>query len=476
MSDERFLYEQSMKRMLPDLEQVRKEILGKGLKKKSSTRWLVPVAACACACALLFTAFPESVEAVKMFFQRNFDVASYMRVPAEKRTEIGDVQAVIQAPAPVTDSKILLGAELPDWELISEDRKQNDFPAFDQSAFAWLKDAKAKVREVMYDGNRIIVTGQIKTAHPEAFYRDYMPIPEAKQWISMVGATLKLDSDAEGVQLAGGSGLQLDPAAYTEGEQGVLNANMEYIRQADVPFYVEFELANAPEGFKISDGITRVEVSMDINDGSVDQQGDVGKIAQLRFDTIFDATKGNTSNRTLDVQQQQTLDGKAIITLGSSNEKEHFYSNMEASLDGMELLVDQVESSQTGMRVRILEKLPPSWTEEMKQGYYYGYSAKYGGLKFKLLLDGTEQEILRPSGGSVGDNASEWNLEIPILPSELAGIQSIQLVPIIEYMTAFNGEPVPMGEKKAFTPSQDGSWEDTTEYTQLDKFALTIQG
>lgn len=445
-------------------------------RKKKQFRWLVPVGVCACACAVMFMAFPGTATAIQEFFQKTFSVSSYMNVSKEQRAAIPDVQEIIQQPEEIKNYEIQLGAEMPNWESISSVRAEYNFPAFAQSEFEWIKDIKPEVKEALYDGNNVIITGFLKTDHPEAFYGDYMEVQGENQNICLVGATLKAEQNGEAIELAGGGALQLDPAAYTENKEGLRTANMDYLQSAEgVPFCVQFELENNANISKLPNGLIHATITADINDGNIDPQGRVGMIAQIHFDTVFDASKGNETDRTIGTGQTQTLEGNAVITVAYEGEGRHVYGNMEASLKGMELSVDKVESTQTGMKIDISQTLPETWGKEIVDGYFNGYSPKFGGLKFQLMLDGIEQGIVRPSGGRTEEgNTAVWVLDIPILPTELESIQTMELVPIIEYMSAFNGQPVPLGDKKAFEASADGSWEDTTEYTQLDQYALSI--
>ncbi len=443
------------------LKQTKAKIDG---RRKKGFGFLVPVTACVCGVVVMLAAFPETADAIKEFFQKTFSVSSYMGTPQEERAAIADVEEVIQYPEQSGDYLVTLGPEIADWESIAAARQKYGFPAFAQQDFAWLKEIQPEVKEVLYDGNNVIVTGFLQTDHALAFYPSYMNAPDATQHVAFSGATLAYGS----ASIAGGADPQFYADTYSEDETG-RTADPEAVHaQGGIPFQAYFVLE---DGQALPDGTIDASLTLDINDGAVDDMGGVGKIAQVQLNLSFDATSGNATKETAEYAQTQAITGDAVITVHyDDGAGYHTYGNINMPLDGMEITAEKVETSQTGLAVYITETLPTAWSDEIKSGYMDGYSAKNGGLKFILVIDGQEQGIVRPSG-SVDHG---WLVEIPILPSELAEIDTLQLVPIIEYMAEFNGEAVPLDDQKTFDLPEDEGWDDTTEHTRLDAFTLEI--
>ncbi len=449
---------------------------------KKSKLWLIPVAACACALAVTFTAFPETADAVKAFFQKAFSLSSYMGTPQEQRVTVPEVEQAIQHPEPAEQFEIQLGEEMANWGEISAAREEFGFSPFDAEAFAWLKEIKPEVKEVLFDGSNIVVTGFVATDNPLPFFASSMEAPDASQRVSLVGAVLEYEEAGQQMQVPGVCNLQLDGEASSLSESdGMRIANEDYIlAQGGVPFMAEFRLAdentfpglNIPES--LPEGMLEATMSVEINDDTVDDMSTVGVIGKAVFDVSFDTSEGSRpAQPQLDTQEGQAhaITGRAVTTLVYDDN--FTFGNRELSYDGVEITIDKVESSLDRVKVCLTQTLPEGWDEETRAAYIAANTEYRLGLNFLAMVDGEEwghgsMTLTGTEGGKY-----QYEMEIPVMG---AGINKLEILPVVEWFEAIDGEAIPLGDKKAFGLAGKTSWGADNKYTELGGNPITIIG
>ena len=120
----------------------------------------VAFAAGCLAVALLLTG---TAYAVAGWFHRNdYRPGDYLDTPPEQRTEasaIPEVEQVVKSAAPKSESvRIVMLPEMEDADTLDQWRVKMGQPKYDEAAWAWVREIRPEIQEVLYDGTAFAYT------------------------------------------------------------------------------------------------------------------------------------------------------------------------------------------------------------------------------------------------------------------------------------------------------------------------------
>jgi len=410
----------AVERALGECRSPKKEraFAGPRLKKK----WLLPLVAAA---VLLLGG---TAVAAGVWLRDNYSPSNYMETTKEEREQRGqtipDVEQAIASAAPQAgDYKIVMLPEFENAQALDDFRFQQGQPRYNEADWAWIKEIRPQVDEVLIDGRTLAFNIRLNTDHAQAF-----------QWPNVEGQWVDALTDSISFRREG------DSMAYpiAEGGGGI---NPSMVTDTGAVLYTDVILDQPGVDFP-SSGRVELTVEIGIRDARVEDLAPIGNVAKLFYTFSFDVAAGS------DVAPAQVterkLSGSYVLTVDdwTDPDKPRLY-NRRVSLDEVTLR-EEVRYRQTGVYVTYTVKSAPAdWTEALTNALLYpDREGNYHGLYIQYRI-GQEGEWL-PCGYENHGNFGENVVILPIFPSEYekAREQGVTLRLTEYYGTAFNGAPI----------------------------------
>lgn len=340
--------------------QVQKTASPKRLRRKTAMRILTPLAACLVALALVALCFPQAAKAIADFLGLPYTPSRYMQQQPEEREAVATVDEALAAAAPQDGSYTI--TLLPEWEDAAkfvQYRADHGYAPFREEDWAWLRDIRPVIGELLYDGETLIWNTQLHmdTAGVNKFMANWHPTDangnpvqqSADAAVDSVSYTV--DGDPTVYELhPSSSGIQpiMDDEARSSAAYVVLNTQMAWA-----------------DGERPPDGIITVTQHIFIYENDSMEHGLL--VARISHAFTFDTTAGNreaAEPATLLVP----LSGDCPLTLWDRTAQNETVATRTVSLDGVSLQVE-LHYLATGIRVHMtIAETPPDWTEAMKLG------------------------------------------------------------------------------------------------------------
>ena len=358
----------------------------------------------------------------------NYSPTNYMETPKEKREEqgktISDVEQAIASAAPQTgEYRIVMLPEFPNAAEQDEWRVKLGQPKYNEADWAWVRQIKPEVEEVLIDGRNLVFNIRLNTDHAKAFT---WPDVEG-QWVDALVDNISFrkegDSMAYPIVSSGGG---VNPNMGTD-SWATLYTDV-ILDQQDVTFPTE--------------GRVELTVEIGLRDARVDDLAPIGNVAKLYYTFSFDAAAGTEVAPAVVTERQ--LSGSVVLTVDDWGDpaKPRMY-NRRVSLDGV-ALKEEVRYRQTGVYVTYtVESAPEGWTEPLtsailspnREGKWYGLYMEY-----RIGEAGEWLPVGHENWGKFGENT----VILPIFPSEYgkAKAEGVTLRLTEYYGTAFNGTPI----------------------------------
>lgn len=423
--------------------------------KRRALRVLVPVAAMLLVLAALFC-IPSVAKAISGWFNDFFRVQRYME--GRNETEVNpDIERAVQTVGPEAQTyEITLLPDIPatehySYEDIDKLRVEAGQPAFSEADWAWLREMKPRVDELLYDGKNLIVRLFYET-DPVPFTRGYLTGIQAGELacdILCFNCTLSVNGEKKPV---GGYAHGLDFSKWYD-KRDEPGFSVEDVR-SDGGVYAEV-IIDFPDSPGLPDGVCEAEFVMSVQDAQVDDMGIGGVVALVTHRFRFDTTAGNAQveSRALDAC---AFSGEAVVTVQHyGNLLENPDENAERrtydmrgnriELDGEQWLENRLLSfdgfsvtpvinvRSTGVHVTLPYQCPESWDYDTE-------TAVMGSLVYELIVDGVSQGELLSQG-----NTEAPTLEISLTPTELKQVKSIVLRPYVNRISLWEGTPMVTG-------------------------------
>lgn len=385
---------------------------------------LVAVAACAAVYLTLGFTVPGVADSLYQLTHPNYTTESYFMQNPDTREQVPEIDAAVtKADARDVESTVELLGEYSirtQWdegynEMAHESpSRRAAFGAepYRAADYAYLKEIKASVKEVYYDGSRLFVNAFLAFPGADAFlwwehtdesFPHHLSISTVTQETKLNGTTLA-------VNLGGsGGGETLDTQ---DGKYGL--------------WYTSYYTLEEP----LPDGICEMTLFYYIYDADIDDMGAVGNVARVIHTISFDTTSGNRyENNGFEI----AFSGTAPMTLSTyrpTGEHETLMNRM-VRFDGLKMRVNVAYLPSGPMAELSVTAYPASWTELERDALNDGFIT---ALSFDVVA-GDEtvhipyHQITRQNGG--------WQFEIPVLPQDYAALDSITIIPVVRSVTGF---------------------------------------
>ena len=410
----------AVERSLDSCRAQKKERSWGGLRLKK--KWLIPLVAAA---VLLIGG---TAVAAGVWLRDNYSPTSYMETAKEKREEQGktipDVEQAIASAAPQSgDYYFVMLPEFKDAETLDAFRVQQGQPKYSEADWAWIKDIKPKVEEVLIDGRTLAFNIRLNTDHAKAFT---WPDVEG-QWVDALVDNISFRKEGDSMSYP-----------ITEGGGGI---NPEMGTDSWATLYTDVILDQPDVDFPRS-GRVELTVEIGIRDARVDDLAPIGNVAKLYYTFSFD-TAAATEVAPAKVTERK-LSGSIVLTVDDwTNPDKPTYYNKRVNLDGV-TLKEEIRYRQTGVYMTYTVKdAPADWTEAMKTSLLYpNREGKWHGLyiEYRIGQEGEWLPVGHENWGKFGENT----VILPIFPSEYekAKEQGVTLR-LTEYCgTALNGTAI----------------------------------
>jgi hypothetical protein len=386
---------------------------------------LAVAAACAAVYLVLGFTMPGVSNALYSVFHPDYRTEAYFSTPPEQRQDpVKDLETSVgEFQAKDVESKVEL---LGEYTILTRyDAEYNDmanntptlretygFSPYRREDYAYLNELSASVRELYYDGERLFVTAFVATEHPEWFLREGETTPPNLE-LSTFDFQLTVNGEAFpikwNVSSGGGSGV-----TEHDGEKGLWVSTKISLTEA------------------LPDAHCELLMLYYVYDCDVDDMGAIGNVGRLIHRITFESKAGNHhESRSVEA----TFTGSAPMTLTAVNPvtlEEETIENRTVCFDGLKMRFT-VQYLSSGLKITAaLSETPQSWTEAEKEAFLYGFLEP---LTFEAQ---SGDERITVKSFEISRQNWNWTFELPVFPSEYAGIGSIVLIPKIRYLSEFD--------------------------------------
>ena len=383
----------------------------------------------------------SAAAATTQFVRRNYTPNQYLFQDAEQRQSNGeaipDVEQTLSAARPTDVSyTIRMMPEIDQDGIIAGWREYMGQPAYNEADWAWVRELKPTIGDILYDGKILYVTTYVDTDRPEVF--DLNAETPQRLWIACEGAEYRL-SDDDTVYTAPMFG---ENWGYELGDRFVTVYGQCEMR--DLPF---------PE-----DGVVTMTEHLYVTDGLVDSmQPERAAIAIIDFTFTFDASAGHSVAKERHIEIP--LSGEYIVSMQEwakyntyeEVSRNNIIQNKKLSLDGV-VLDAKIEYRPVGIYVTLtIKDAPETWTEYEKISLMDAISDGMGQTP-ELLYCINGEDALAPESLNYGRSDMIYVL-LPVYPSDYDSVTSLTLELTMHRIVAVNGEE----------PTDDWSWDFNTQ-------------
>ena len=409
----------------------------------------------AAACLVVLLLLSGTVYAISSWIGReDYKPGDYITTPADQRTAasaVPEIEQVVQGAAPRSEGcRFVLLPEMSDADDLNGWRVKMGQKPFDEGDWAWVREIRPEVQEVLYDGTAFAYTIRLHTDHAAAFSREH----HGDQHLdALVEQTLYADAGRKIGTVTGETGLLEE--SYTE--QGIT-------------LYSEDSLTEPLQG----SGRVLFTAEISIMDVNVDDMAHVGLLGTIYYTFSFDVDEAlkaaNGDTRTA----ERRLSGRAVLT---QEEGERMW-NTPVNLDGV-VLEERASFRSTGIYLSYrVKEAPADWTAWMKRCLLSPSNerGKFEGLSVSYTLGGDEN-VYEPSFPEVmaqDDGTFAYTVILPIFPSDYEALkaQGVTVRLTLHAVDSFNNEPV--GDTWSRSSWPEEGWDTTTNAQPLLSFPLEL--
>jgi hypothetical protein len=409
----------------------------------------------AAACIALVLLLTGTAYAVAGWLHReDYRPGDYLDTPPQERTEesaIPEVEQVVQNAAPRSEGcRAVMLPEMPDADTLNQWRVKMNEPKYDEAAWAWVREIKPEIQEVLYDGTTFAYTIRLNTDHADAFSQEH----HGDQWLdALVEQTLYADSGRK--------------IGTVTGETSLLEESYD---GQGITLYNEDSLTEPLQG----SGRVSFTAEIALQDVNVDSMAHVGLLGTVYYTFSFDLDEAlkaaNADTRTA----ERRLSGHAVLT---QEEGERMW-NTPVDLDGV-VLAESVSFRSTGVYLSYrVKEAPADWTEQMRRALLFptNEKGKFEGMSVSYTLGGDEN-VYEPNFPEVmaqADGTFAYTVILPIFPSDYEALkqQGVTLRLTLHAVDSFNEQPV--GDTWSVTEFPAEGWDTTTSYQPLLSFPLEL--
>ena len=409
----------------------------------------------AAACIALVLLLSGTVYAISSWIARaDYQPGDYITTPADQRTAtsaVPEIEQVVRGAAPRSEGcTVVMLPEMSDAYALNQWRVKMGQKAYDEADWAWVREIRPEVQEVLYDGTAFAYTIRLNTDHAAAFSREN----HGDQWLdALVEQTLYTDSGRK--------------IGTVTGETSLLEESCD---GQGITLYSEDSLSEPLRG----SGRVSFTAEIALQDVNVDSMAHVGLLGTICYTFSFDLDEAlkaaNAGTRTA----ERRLSGQAVLTM---EEGERMW-NTPVTLDGV-VLAESVSFRSTGVYLSYrVKEAPADWTEQMRRALLFptNEKGKFEGLSVSYTLGGDEN-VYEPNFPEVmaqADGTFAYTVILPIFPSDYAALKQrgVTIRLTLHAIDSFNDEPV--GETWSRSTWPEEGWDNTTTPQPLLSFPLEL--
>ncbi|MBQ6235886.1 MAG: hypothetical protein IJK54_08195 [Clostridia bacterium] len=379
----------------------------------------------------------SAAAATAQFVRQNYTPNQYLFQNAEQRQSngetISDVEQTLSAARPTDVSyTIRMMPEIDQDGIIAGWREYMGQPPYKEEDWAWVRELKPTIGDVLYDGKELYVTTYVDTDRPEVF--DLNAETPQSLWIACEGAEYRLSGD---------------DTVYTAPMWG---ENWGYeLGDRFVTVYSQCEMSDLPFP---EEGVVTMTQRLYVADGLADSmQPERAAIAIIDFTFTFDASAGRSVAK--DAHVSIPLSGEYIVSMeewaryDTYEEVIHnnIIQNKPLNVDGVTLDA-MIEYRPVGIYVTLtIKDAPDTWTLYEKVSLISAISSMINdGPDLPYRINGEEPH--KPEGMNYGSSDAIYVL-LPVYPSEYDSVSSLTLDLLMHRIVSVNGEE----------PRDDWSWD-----------------
>lgn len=409
----------------------------------------------AAACVAVLLLLSGTAYAVAGWLHRDdYKPGDYLDTPPQERTEesaIPEVEQVVQNAAPRSEGcRVVMLPEMPDADTLNQWRVKMNEPKYDEAAWAWVREIKPEIQEVLYDGTTFAYTIRLTTGHAAAFSQEH----HGGQWLdAFVEQTMYTDTGEKIATVTGETGLQEETFA----EDGITLHSEDSL--------------NGP---LTGSGRVSFTAEISIMDVNVDDMAHIGTLGTIYYTFSFDldgALKAtNTDTRTA----ERSLSGSAVLTMDFDGAM----WNQPVTLDGV-VLEERASFRSTGVYLSYrVKEAPADWTTQMRRALLdpTNERGKFQGLSVSYTLGGDETiyEPGFPEATVQEDGTLAYTVILPLFPSDYESLKQRGVTVRLTLHTVDSFNEVPVGETWRQTTFPEDGWDITTRAQPLTSFPLDL--
>ena len=401
----------------------------------------------AAACIALVLLLSGTVYAISIWVGReDYHPGDYITTPADQRTvasAVPEIEQMVRGAAPQSEScRFVMLPEMSDADSLNWWRVKMGQKAYDEADWAWVREIRPEIQEVLYDGTAFAYTVRLHTDHAAVFSRE----SHGDQYLeALVEQTLYTNSGRK--------------IGTVTGETGLLEETCD---GQGITLYNKTSLSEPLQG----SGRVSFTAEIALQDVNVDSMAHVGQLGTVYYTFSFDLDEAlkaaNADTRTA----ERRLTGRAVLT----QEEGKRMWNTPVDLDGV-VLEEGASFRSTGIYLSYrVKEAPADWTAWMKRCLLSptNEKGKFEGLSVSYTLGG-DDTVYEPSFPEVtaqGDGTFAYTVILPIFPSDYEALkqQGVTLRLTLHAVDSFNEQPV--GDTWSVTEFPAEGW-DTTTYSQL---------
>ena len=409
----------------------------------------------AAACIALVLLLSGTVYAISSWVGReDYHPGDYITTPADQRTAasaVPEIEQMVRGAAPQSEScRFVMLPEMSDADSLNWWRVKMGQKAYDEADWAWVREIRPEIQEVLYDGTAFAYTVRLHTDHAAVFSRE----SHGDQYLeALVEQTLYTNSGRK--------------IGTVTGETGLLEETYD---GQGITLYNKTSLSEPLQG----SGRVSFTAEIALQDVNVDSMAHVGQLGTVYYTFSFDLDEAlkaaNADTRTA----ERRLTGRAVLT----QEEGKRMWNTPVDLDGV-VLEEGASFRSTGIYLSYrVKEAPADWTAWMKRCLLSPSNerGKFEGLSVSYTLGGDET-VYEPSFPEVSlqdDGTFAYTVILPIFPSDYEALKQrgVTIRLTLHAVDTFNDAPV--GDTWSLTDFPEDGWDITTSYQPLLSFPLEL--
>ena len=408
----------------------------------------------AAACLALVLLLSGTAYAVASWIHRDdYKPGDYLDTPPEQRAEasaIPEVEQVVKDAAPQSEGvKVVMLPEMEDADTLNQWRVKMDQKKYDEADWAWVREIRPEIQEVLYDGTTFAYTIRLNTDHAAAFSQEQ----HGDQWLdALVEQTLYTDSGRKIGSITGETGL----IEETYDEQGIT-------------LHSEDSLAEPLQG----SGRVSFIAEIAVKDVNVDDMAHIGTLGTIYYTFSFDVDGALAATNANAKTTERRLSGNAVLTMDYDT-----MWNQPVNLDGV-VLEETTSFRSTGVYLSYrVKEAPADWTTQMRRSLLdpTNEKGKFQGLSVSYTLSGDETvyEPAFPEVVAQDDGTFAYTVILPLFPSDYEALKQkgVTVRLTLHTVDSFDGEPV--GEAWKQTTFPENGFDTTTSAKPLTTFPLEL--